>query len=985
MLHHLRFNIKITEIKKLKNVVLKSIPKNWNCFSKIATIAIICLTLIHNLCSQSVNLGIPPVTNYNKATYLSGHQNWATLCIDGKLYSGNNGGLLVYDGVKWNTISSQNNTIVRSIATNGHDKIYIGAQGELGYYEPNDQGILTYHSILNELSSSYTGIEDVWNVELIGDTLYAHVKPNEILTVNNGITNTIKTNSTIWDMTKIGNEIYLHVNKNGIYKIAEGKLIMQSGTEIIADYEVVDMIGHKSGILFITAYNGIFYYKNSELKKWKTNADAHLKLNQARCGLSLENGDIIIGTHHSGIAIIDHKGNTTSIINKSHGLQSNTINDMSIAEDGSLWLATMSGLDKIDIRSRYKAFYPDGIAQGGVYDIEIWNNRIYFCTTNGVYSIENKNYYNPLEGYNFKLIEGSKGQAYSLDLINGELFCGHHKGAFRIDKYNKLIPILKDLGTWKFVQLDQKTMAIGTYNGVTIIEKTINNGWIIKHKVQDLEESCRVMVLDKYNNLWVSHPYKDLHKINFNENFSDSEIKKYDKLDGYNANKGNYVFSYHGDCILTNGTGIYIYDNDNDRFIISEELTELYPAGLHVRKILDTDADTWIISDKGTDQLITDEDDNSLLGANTIIRGRTNEHYIGGFENLFLLDSNNIFTCSENGVKLISTITPPQKNSQPMITSVSLPGQRDSVLYGGFGGYSEFNLHKNISNIKFEYTSPNPLKPIQYYRYKLEGLDDNWSDWTSNQSKEYGNLEHGTYTFFVRSVNADSSESKETQVHFSIAIPWYKTTIAYLIYSLLFLLALLSILLIPRQKYKQDTAKLSAEKEQTEADLINVKKQTERDLNKIRSEKLESEIAFKNKELAMSTMYLLQKNETLNAIRSEVEVVEKSIVDAKAKKELRKVVNLLRSDTQLENEWQNFSIHFDQVHHNFLKRLKSEYPKLTPNDQKLSAYLRMNLTTKEISPLLKISIRGVEIARYRLRKKLQLAKEENLNDFMMRF
>jgi FixJ family two-component response regulator len=87
----------------------------------------------------------------------------------------------------------------------------------------------------------------------------------------------------------------------------------------------------------------------------------------------------------------------------------------------------------------------------------------------------------------------------------------------------------------------------------------------------------------------------------------------------------------------------------------------------------------------------------------------------------------------------------------------------------------------------------------------------------------------------------------------------------------------------------------------------------------------------------------------------------------------------------LEDDWESFARHFDQVHTDFIKRLKEKYPQLSPKDLKLCAYLRMNLVSKEIAPLLNISVRGVEISRYRLRKKMQLHAEVNLTDYMIHF
>ena len=77
--------------------------------------------------------------------------------------------------------------------------------------------------------------------------------------------------------------------------------------------------------------------------------------------------------------------------------------------------------------------------------------------------------------------------------------------------------------------------------------------------------------------------------------------------------------------------------------------------------------------------------------------------------------------------------------------------------------------------------------------------------------------------------------------------------------------------------------------------------------------------------------------------------------------------------------------HFDAVHTGFLQKLQKDYPGVTPQELKLSAYLRMNLSTKEIANLMQITPRSVEVARYRLRKKLALDTEANLASFMMNY
>ncbi len=88
-------------------------------------------------------------------------------------------------------------------------------------------------------------------------------------------------------------------------------------------------------------------------------------------------------------------------------------------------------------------------------------------------------------------------------------------------------------------------------------------------------------------------------------------------------------------------------------------------------------------------------------------------------------------------------------------------------------------------------------------------------------------------------------------------------------------------------------------------------------------------------------------------------------------------------DNKIDDNWEHFAHHFDKVHTDFLVLLKNRYPNLTASELKLCAYLRMNLSSKEIAQLMNISIRGVEIGRYRLRKKLGISKDTNLFEFLL--
>jgi AraC family chitin signaling transcriptional activator len=95
------------------------------------------------------------------------------------------------------------------------------------------------------------------------------------------------------------------------------------------------------------------------------------------------------------------------------------------------------------------------------------------------------------------------------------------------------------------------------------------------------------------------------------------------------------------------------------------------------------------------------------------------------------------------------------------------------------------------------------------------------------------------------------------------------------------------------------------------------------------------------------------------------------------------VIKIIDKNLNNTDDWKLFEEAFNNADKDFLKHIKSIHPSLTPNDLRLCAYLRLNLTSKEIAPLLNISYRSVEVKRYRLRKKMGLPHESSLTSYIL--
>ena len=260
------------------------------------------------------------------------------------------------------------------------------------------------------------------------------------------------------------------------------------------------------------------------------------------------------------------------------------------------------------------------------------------------------------------------------------------------------------------------------------------------------------------------------------------------------------------------------------------------------------------------------------------------------------------------------------------------------------------------------------------YQYILEGEDSKWSEWNDKTTVQYSNLSPGTYQFKLRSKKENVASPVLQAPAISIAAPWFLNRIAISFYATLLLILLFVYNAYYKNKLKQQRIALNAEnKRQLEIQEL----ETQKEIIRLRNEQLKKDIEGKSRELAVATMSTLKRNEFLNSIKSELEEVK----DKKA----NKVIKSINAKLKNNDDWDYFKKAFDNTDQDLFRKLKTTHPSLTKNDLKLCAYLRLNLSSKEIAPLLNISVHSVEIKRYRLRKKMGLERSQGIVEYIMTF
>lgn len=149
--------------------------------------------------------------------------------------------------------------------------------------------------------------------------------------------------------------------------------------------------------------------------------------------------------------------------------------------------------------------------------------------------------------------------------------------------------------------------------------------------------------------------------------------------------------------------------------------------------------------------------------------------------------------------------------------------------------------------------------------------------------------------------------------------------------------------------------------------------------NKLEKEKIETELAFKKKELTTHALHLAKKNEVLENVKQKAAELKTS----ESGRGYQQLIQTISFDQQDDKSWENFTQYFEQVHKDFSRTVRERYPEVTKNELRLMALLKMNLSTKEIANILSISIAGVKKARNRLRKKLEITPEESLEELVI--
>lgn len=894
---------------------------------------------------------LPPIYNYKIFDYKAASQNWdISIDSEGGVYLANNKGLLYYNGEEWTINKLPNSTIIRSVKVID-DKIYTGSYEEFGYWKKNEFGFLDYTSLTYLITDYKFTNEEFWQILPFKDAIVFRSFSTIYIYQNNKI-EVLDVDIIVSDLEVYKNQLLVADSKGTIYEIQNNALLPFFS---LASFNktIISMMTLPEGLLLGTKLDGCFLYKNGIIKEWNQKLNDELKKYQLNDMIYFSKGKIAFGTIKKGVYLFDTHDNTFLNLDRETGLQNNTV--LSIAHDANqLWLGLDNGIDKITTNAPITYYTDFSGALGTVYDLAIYNQILYLGSNTGVYYFENGR---------LNFVDGTQGHVWDLMVINDDLLAGHNTGTFRINK-NSLEQVSTVSGGYQIVKVpeDDKVYLQGTYVGISKFQKNDFNSWDV-NPIQGINFPVKQLCFESADVIWVAHPYKGFYRLILTKSLDkvlETQVFDADAIpNNYNVKvyniKNQIVFYAEGMWYRYNSISNKIEEFDEFKHLKNKEL--IYNDG----NIF------WFINnDENKEIVYTDLRSNNF----TIADPNLQKRLIPDAENVIMLNDSIFALTLNDGFARINSSKLNKHITNFIVPTPHLNYFKDDYKYHSLKN-RVFKIPYNASqNIVLQVAAPNLNKPRFYY--KLVGGNKEQSYFLDNGTISFQNLFYGSYDLEIATVSIDGKQSLPIKFSFEIAPPWYLSIVSKIAYIFIFIGIIFLVRMYNRRKLKRKQ-KIFEEK---------IGREQEEHLAKLEKEKLAKEIKIKQKELTSTTLNIAKKNEVILELKNMLVMNKDKFTSASRYGSFIKKLDKSVNDSE---DWKRFEVNFKELHEDFFERLLKEFPKLTPKDLKLCAYLKMNLSSKEIAPLMGISLRGVEIHRYRLRKKLDIDTSEYLSNFLITF
>ena len=829
--------------------------------------------------SESERLGNFDIKNYSNKFLERPESVWSVMRSNNskKVYFGTYGGILEYDGKSVNTILVEGEiedeittSFTRTLIEDSENNIYAAGRGFFGEIVNGAFGSSQYLSLMEKIPDSINPYDQVfWGGVNKDNNIYLYTRDLIFRYNGNNFDNVWKlserkggvdTFGTIQTLIKVDDRIFVRVWGIGLFELKNDDFKFVEKSEIYSNNRIESMFSlNKNEIAILSSNLGVLIYNGSQFKSSKNKilnnwVKEKLIYNTSETK-KLSDGKIPLISFEGGIMIIDDQLNIVDLIDLNDGLPSNTITSIYIDINDDLYITSLLSASKIRLSNSITSFGESNGIKGLVQSIKKINDEIYFSTTEDVFKIEISN--SPMDNSNIRDLEFNdipknfiqiQNDLLSVNNLNTILLKGKNKTLFSSDRqlesplqsiiYDDMVIMSHPIDGVVFFKISKsgtvrKIRSKRIFDQVGVLGiKELSAGTLFVEAING--EGSFIGKYDKYGNISFTRLLTPDNEALFSS-------KEYSKDQLFNSNISDEDVQVLELNILDTGVGYFIFDQNLDLYSLTKQFKLAYTGQnllpIFERNLLNFDPISRFANITGRQKFTTVNEktkNNWFLTSSGLIEVEFNQDGEFNIESEYpfgIIDPNelsgailadsqgdeNILWLGSKDSKIISYL-PDQYSKEKKIDV--LPIIDEVTLDEEYALLSETDYsYNNSRNLKIKFSFPSFDKVEEnLFRYRLIGLNENWSDWGKTMEGVFTNLFEGDYTFEVQALDANFNESKIITHSFSITPPWYRSYIAYILYVIIIVFF---VWLFGKLQAKRSLSK--AENERREKDLEEAK------------------------------------------------------------------------------------------------------------------------------------------------------------------
>ena len=914
----------------------------------------ICLILLAPYLAGQPGGGINDIHKFIPGSVPVNSQNWDIFRdpVSGYVYFANSAGLIEYNGITARTYAVPYTQGVRSVYINSDGVIFTGSYEDFGYWSKDRSGMLSYTSLAP--GAGVARNDEIWNISEIGHTLYFQ-SFTSVYIYDYNVVRRVAAPSSMLFFFRVGERFVAQAIDQGLYWFDGSGFEFIEGSEIFASHKVHALIEFSPGEMWIcTANDGVYVFDGAGFRYLDSEISGYLKEASCNAGLAVDDSLIVFGTILRGVVLCDRSGRMLDAFDYSNGLNNNTVLSLFLDGQKGLWIGLDDGANYIRTNSAVTYYENSSGDLGTIYTVIRDRDHLYLGTNHGLFAAAIDSGSGTYRFTGLKIIPETQGQVWKLSQYGGQILCGHNDGTFLVDDL-KASRISDVTGGWS-VRPFGEYLIQGTYTGIVSFRMGSAGKWEFNARIEGYSEPTRFVEIDYLGYVWALHPQKGVYRLELNEK-ADSVISSLYLSSAADSVRILSMSVLNNQMVFIGTDHIYAFDYERRSFF---PVTTLEPGlGEFVRA-------TQIIPYQKNSYWFVLDNRIALFNISRDLQAEKVMEFVHEYANLpwreqqiMSLDSGRLLIPTRQAFSIYDLDRLGSESGVSALTVSRLVfsgGNRTTTVFPG--SQEERAVPRRENNLTVIIANPSGFdREVREYLYRIPELGEEWYR-TATDNFSLLNLRHGEYHLQVR----EAAGNGVAEASFTIRRPFALSGWAMLLYILAAAGMATAGIMIFRSKLESHRRMIEYE---------------------VGKNRLESELDYKSYELMLTMRYLIRKTDTLRELRDKLETAKENSAKMPARfiREMEQIIDH-GLDTQTE-EWQNVMKNLKLSQEGFFSKLKKKYPTLTPNDLRLCSYLRMNFTTKEIANLSNISTRAVEIARYRLRTKLNLSHDVNLTEFLI--